>query len=485
MTRSGLSLRSYLLLGILLPVTLLVMAGAASLYRAALAAADTAYDRTLLASAKVIGEQLSVAADGGGATLEAGLPYSALEAFEADNRSRLYYRVQGFKGETVSGFDDLPPPRADSGVRHAYAALVDFYAERFRGESVRMAVLRQPVAGPEGHGMAVIQVAETLELRQALARRLLLQTLAQQAFLMAVIALVVLFVVHRAAHAVGRLSRELRQRPETVLTPLAPGDAPAEMRPFVEATNSLMGRLGQLLEHQKRFVRDASHQLRTPLAVLQAQVQSARRGDVDAATALAEIDQTVKRATELANQMLALAKVEQLRHQGPPPVLDWSPLVRSVALDVSALATESRLDFEVDTQPAWVRGHEWALKERTRNLLHNGIRHCPPRGSLRVRLRSANGRVELCVCNSGLGIADDVRQRLFQPFSAGSGGASGLGLAICREIVDSLGGSIHLDNRVDAGQVVGVDARVLLDSAPATPPQPAAPGEQARTDQSH
>jgi two-component system sensor histidine kinase TctE len=91
---------------------------------------------------------------------------------------------------------------------------------------------------------------------------------------------------------------------------------------------------GQLLEHQKRFVRDASHQLRTPLAVLKAQVQSARRGDVDAGQALARSTRRWSGATELANQMLALAKVEQLRQQGDAPVVDWSPLVRAVALDL-------------------------------------------------------------------------------------------------------------------------------------------------------
>jgi two-component system sensor histidine kinase TctE len=128
--RIGLSLRSQLLLGILVPVLVLVAVNTASLYRRALRAADTAYDRTLLASAKSIGEQLAVTGSGDAAALQANVPYSALEAFEADNRSRLYYKVSGFRGEMVSGFEDLPAWRGSIPTKGPYAALVDFYDDR-------------------------------------------------------------------------------------------------------------------------------------------------------------------------------------------------------------------------------------------------------------------------------------------------------------------------------------------------------------------
>ncbi|MCW5636708.1 MAG: sensor histidine kinase [Rubrivivax sp.] len=459
------SLRRVLLVGLLAPVLGIVALGAALLYAFALEAANSAYDRTLLASAKAIGEQLHVQGEGAQARLAASLPYSALEAFEADNRSRLYYRVTGFHGEMVSGFPDLPPPRPAGNERNTFAALVHFYDESYRDEPVRMAVLLQPVAGPDGHGMATIQVAETLELRQALARSLLLRTLTQQAALIAVIVLVVVFVVHRATRSVREFSGQVRARPETDLSPLPEGAAPRELQPLVEATNGVMARLAHLLAHQKRFVRDVSHQLRTPLAVLKAQVQSARRGDVDAATALAEIDHTVGRATELANQMLALAKVEQLRLQGDAPVRNWSGIVRAVALDLSALLAEAQLDFELATPPGPVpvRGHEWALRELTRNLMHNAIKHSPRGGRLAVTLAAEDGLARLVVADAGPGIADDLRQRLFEPFAAGGTHAgSGLGLAICREIVASLGGHIVLVNRQRGGAIDGLDATVEL-----------------------
>ena len=468
------SLRRRLLVGILVPVLVFVLLNSLSLYRQALKAADTAYDRTLLASAKAIGELLEVASVDGRVRLQSTLPYSALEAFEADNRSRLFFKVTGFEGEMVSGFTDLPPPRpirGDEGDSDGvYAALVRFYDDRMRNEPVRMAVLQQPVAGTDGQGMATIQVAETLELRRTLARRLLLDTLWQQGLLVALIAAVVVLVVQRATRPVRSLSDQLQGRAEGDLSPVQAAGAPRELQPVIEAINTVMARLSGLLLHQKRFVRDASHQLRTPLAVLKAQVQSARRGDVDAGQALGEIDTTVDRATELANQMLALAKVEQLRQQGDAPVLDWEPVLRAVALDLAPLIADRQLDFDLQSEPAQVRAHEWSLRELVRNLLHNAIKHTPAGGLLAIRLQPQGGQAVLAVRDGGPGIGDDQRQRLFQPFAAGNPrSGSGLGLAICHEIVQAAGGTIALDNRLDQGRVAGLDAVVrwpLVDNLP-------------------
>ena len=461
------SLRTRLLVGILLPVLAVVAFNTVSLYRQALRAADTAYDRTLLASAKAIGELLELADEPGPPRLQATVPYSALEAFEADNRSRMFFKVSGFNGEMVSGFEDLPPWRGALPDRSVYAALVDFYDDRFRDLPVRVAVLLQPVSGERGQGMATIQVAETLELRRTLAQQLLVDTLWRQAALLAVIAVVVVFVVQRATAPVRDLSRRLTQRAEDDLSPLDAATAPRELHPVVEAINAVMARLGGLLEHQKRFVRDASHQLRTPLAVLKTQVQSAARGDVAPDVALAEIGHTVDGATALANQMLALAKVEQLRQQRDVPVVDWSAIVRAVALDLSALIGDGRLDFEIDLAPAPVRAHEWMLRELTRNLLHNAVRHAPPGSHLAVRLATDARTVALTVADEGPGIDPAQRERLFQPFAAGRGSGSGLGLAICREIVLSLGGEIALDNRLQGTRVAGLDAVVRLPRASA------------------
>ena len=462
--RPPLSLRRALLIGILLPVLALLALNAVSLYRQALRAADTAYDRTLLASAKAIGEQLEVEGSGDVARLRANVPYSALEAFEADNRSRMFFRVSGFAGEMVSGFEDFPPWRGRLPDKGPYAALVDFYDAAYRGEPVRVAVLLQPVAGIGGSGMATIQVAETLELRETLARRILLDTLWRQAALVLVVTAVVVLVVQRATRPVRELSAQLRQRSDNDLAPIDATRAPRELLPLLDATNQVMARLAHLLAYQKRFVRDTAHQLRTPLAVLRTQLQSAQRGDVAPAQALEELGATVERATALANQMLALAKVEQLRQQGGDSRQRWDGIVRAVALDLSALIAERHLDFEIATEPAVVLAHEWALRELTRNLLHNAIKHSPAGGALAVRVgRVADRAARLTIADSGPGIAPELRLRLFQPFAAGDArSGSGLGLAICHEIVTSLGGTIRLVNREAEGRVAGLDAIVEL-----------------------
>ena len=484
----GLSMRGQLLWGILLPVGLLVAINTVTLYRQAQQAADTAYDRTLLASAKAIGELLDVAGTAEAPQLLASVPYSALEAFEADNRSRIYFKVSGFQGEMVSGFDDLPAWRGKIPDRGIYAALVDFYDDQYRGQPVRVAVLLQPVAGQVGQGMATIQVAETLELRRTLARQVLVDTLWRQAALLAVIAAVVWWVVQRATRPVRRLSAAIAARNADDLSPIAAPMAPRELMPLIAATNDALDRQARLLAHQKRFVRDASHQLRTPLAVLKVQVQSALRGDLPPAQALAEIGQTVDGAIRLANQMLALAKVEQLRQQANTnlpnlteltEVTDWAASVREVALDLAPLIAAAELDFELTTVPAPVRGHAWALRELSRNLLHNALQHSPPGGLLTLRLATDGRHAALTVADSGPGIAEALRPRLMQPFAAEASansrsGGAGLGLAICHEIVRSLGGSLALDNRLLHGRISGLNATVRLPLALQTAGQAAA-----------
>jgi two-component system sensor histidine kinase TctE len=144
-------------------------------------------------------------------------------------------------------------------------------------------------------------------------------------------------------------------------------------------------------------------------------------------------------------------------------VVDWAEIVRAVALDLAPLIAQQQLDFEIDTVSALVRAHEWALRELTRNLLHNAIKSSRPQGHLGVRLGVTGARATLCIADSGPGITPELRRRLFQPFASGDPrSGSGLGLAICQEIVGTLGGEIRLDNRSDQDGIGGLDAVVSL-----------------------
>ena len=254
-----------------------------------------------------------------------------------------------------------------------------------------------------------------------------------------------------------------------------PNDGPPDLDEIFRKLNQ---RLSRLLAHQKRFVRDASHQLRTPLAVLKTQVQSALRGDLPPTQALQEIGDTVERATQLANQMLALAKVEQLRQQGEPPVTRLDEVLREVALDLSPLIAQANLDFGISTDTAPIQAHAWMLRELCRNLLHNAIRHAPPTTELTVALHTQGAQALLTIADAGPGVDDELAARLFEPFSAGDmRHSSGLGLAICQEIVQALGGNIALGNRRQGGAILGLDAVVRL---PLARPREAAPVKKSR-----
>jgi two-component system sensor histidine kinase TctE len=460
------SLRRYLLAGIVIPITLFVLVDTIGSYRSALAAIHTAYDRSLLASARYIGELLRTEGD----ELKVDLPYAALEIFDAANEGRMYYRISGLKGEFLSGYEDLPPYTRTPPQRSTYAALVDFYDTEFRGERVRMAALYQPVASQTLRGIALIQVAETMEVREGLVRRLLIDTLLREALLIAVVVAVAWIVVTRALRPVNDLRREVLARSERDLSPVTTDGLPTELQPVVGAINDVLQRLVRMLGMQRQFVRDASHQLRTPLAVLKTQAQNGLSGHADPRVTLEQMHGTVDRAIRLANQMLALAKVEQAHGQDALVPVDLADVAREVALDLSPLIADKSLDFELHADtPVWARGNGWMLRELTRNLMHNAVRETPAGAALSLVVEPAESGARLLVRDSGPGLTEAQRERLFEPFHTGHPSTgSGLGLAICREVCERLGGTIALSNRLEDGRVVGLEAVVCL--PPATPP---------------
>jgi two-component system sensor histidine kinase TctE len=171
----------------------------------------------------------------------------------------------------------------------------------------------------------------------------------------------------------------------------------------------------------------------------------------------------VDRASALANQMLSLAKVEQLRQQQDFRVIDWMEVVRSVALDLSPLIAQKDIYFEIFSEPCPVHAHDWMLREMVRNLLHNAIRHTPPHGRLEIWIGPADSQARLVISDSGSGIDEKLRLHLYQPFASGSThSGTGLGLTIVREIAVTLGGYIQMDNRMRDGVVYGLDAIVCL-----------------------
>jgi two-component system, OmpR family, sensor histidine kinase TctE len=215
----------------------------------------------------------------------------------------------------------------------------------------------------------------------------------------------------------------------------------------------------QWVDEQRRFLADAAHQLRTPMTVLRTQLQSALQRDGDLRASLAEMIHTVDRATGLANQLLSVSKLEQLKRDGRLEQVALAPAVRDAVVELSPLISRKRLEFSLAGADVRVQGEAMMLGELLRNLLANAIHHSLPGANLGIVLRSGLPWSELVVWDEGEGIDSNVKPRLFTPFSAGKGGV-GLGLSICQQLAAAMGASVGLHNRVQDGRVVGVDAVV-------------------------
>ena len=443
------NLRSQLVRWLLIPLTLLVAVDAVSVYYNALEVADLAYDRSLLASTRALAERVSIV-DG---HVTADVPYVALDSFETDNLGRIYYKVTGLKGELVSGYDDLPPVPANVKRSEVYPALVRFYQADYHEQPIRIAALLQPVYDDSMRGIALIQVGETMEGRNGMTRKILFDTLWRQGTLVSVAALLVWFAVRFVLRPVMQLKGEVESRAPTDLSGFDPALVHKEMRPLVQAMNGYMGRLQALISAQRRFIADASHQLRTPLTVLKTQseltLRELRRERLDAGELRDLVEgmaRTTDAAVHLANRLLTLARAEHGAAEGGTMRVSLTDAARQVALELSqqAVLRDIALAFEEEGDIG-IQANALLLHELMVNLLDNAIRYTPPGGHviLRVRAASAAGQPTgalLEVEDDGPGIAEAERERVFEPFyRAGATqhvnpGGTGLGLSIVREI---------------------------------------------------
>ena len=446
------SLRNQLLRWLILPLVALVAVNAVSLYRDALEAGDIAYDRSLLASTRALAERVSVR-DG---KVVADVPYVALDSFETDTLGRIYYKVTGPNGETVSGYDDLPPvpkgvPRSD-----LYPALVRFYHAEYNGEPVRIAALHQPVFDDSMRGIALIQVGETLDARRALSRRILINTLWRQALLVLAVATLVWFAVRLVLRPLMALKNEVETRSLSDLSDVDPALVHKEVRPLVTAMNGAMTRMQNLIASQRRFIADASHQLRTPLTVLKTQAELALREDDPAAmrAIVRSIAGTTDSAIHLANRLLTLARIEHGNGSVASVPVSLAAVAGQVGLELAPLAVQKGIDLALEAEDGadtTVHGQELLLHELVSNLADNAIRYTPPGGSVQLRVARTETGVLLEVTDSGPGIPETEMEKVFMPFYRAQAsleanpGGTGLGLAIVRDIATMHGATLALE----------------------------------------
>ncbi|WP_211453125.1 sensor histidine kinase [Collimonas antrihumi] len=443
------SLRSQLLSWLLIPLLLVVALDAFSVYRNALDVADLAYDRALLASTRALAERVSVV-DG---KVVADVPYVALDSFETDTLGRIYYKVTGTNGEFVSGYEDLPALPPDVPRSEIYPALVRFYHANYHNQPVRIAALYQPVYDDSMRGIALIQVGETMDARSDLTRKILFSTMWRQGLLVTVAALLVWFAVRFVLRPLMQLKAAVEARATTDLADFEVNQVHREVRPLVVAMNGYMGRLQALITGQRRFIADASHQLRTPLTVLKTQAELALRefdrnpNDPRAWQDLREIVASIAGTTDatvhLANRLLTLARAEHGAAESGIEPVSLTDITRQVGLEQARSAVKKQIDLSFDaTDQLTVNGNALLLHELISNLLDNAIHYTPVGGKIVLRLRRDNlaRRAILEVEDSGMGIAEEDRERVFSAFYRAPSaqqqnpGGAGLGLSIVRDI---------------------------------------------------
>ncbi len=307
----------------------------------------------------------------------------------------------------------------------------------------------------------VFQVAQPLAIRQRLALAAALRTLAPLVLALPLLAFLVWWIVGRALAPLDRLAGDVGARTPTLLEPIAEADAPSEVVPLVRALNDLLGRLGAALATQRAFVADAAHELRTPIAALQLQLQLLERArdDGERGAALADLRRGLERAAHVVAQLLTLAREEpEVARPQPSSTVHLSELVGQVVADHAVLAEVRQVDLGAARreEAAVARGDPAALRTLLANLVDNAVRHTPAGGRIDVSAAVADGRPYLEVADGGPGIPAADRGRVLDRFfrrGTAEGGA-GLGLAIVKAIADRHGATLRLGDTPGGGLTV-------------------------------
>lgn len=439
---TGRTLRAQLLGYLLVPLGLLWIVDALHTFFTVRSAINAAYDRALYASALAISERVTLA----GTTPAVDIPPIALEVLDTASQERLFYRVAyrvgGAREVFLTGYEDLPAPPADPADAPA------FYDQRYRGDPVRVTALRT-VYPTEPSIAVLVQVAETVGGRGSRTRELVARELVAQLVLIVLAAVIVWLGVWRGLRPLTDISRDVAHRSAADLTPLTPLDVPEEVSPLVSAVNELMTRLRKTIAAQRRFIADASHQLRTPLAVVQTKAELALREEDPAAVvnALTDLYEHSRATTHLATQLLALARTDA-EQAGESRALDLHSVARDAcaALVPDALARGVDLGFDGEG-PLPVVGREHLLREAIANLVQNAVSYGARPGAVTVSVARRAGQVTLAVEDDGPGIPEAERARVLERFYRlpGSGGTgAGLGLAIVKQVADAHGAQLHL-----------------------------------------
>ncbi|HZY18728.1 MAG TPA: sensor histidine kinase N-terminal domain-containing protein [Ramlibacter sp.] len=448
MARAEPRLKSALVAGLLGPLVALLVLDTAIGWWTADRLADQAYDRGL----HEIAREVALHVHGGPAGPRLDLSPAAEQALLVDQDDRLALRVWDGVGRSLGGHPDLAPP-----PRPPVNGTPLFYSHRLGEDPVRVAVSWLPYQGAGPSQRILVQVAETLNKRRRLTWEIVASLLAAQVLLIAMACAAVYWAVGHGLRPLEAIGRGLARRSHQDLSPLDPGPVPLEVRPLVEEVNALMLRLGGALEAQNRFVADAAHQLKTPVAGLKAQIDLAL-GENDPARvrhSLAQLYVSAERLSRLVQQLLALARNEP----------GAASAVRLQAVDLEAFALEICMEwapqalrrsidlgFEGQERPSLIDADPDRLRDLINNLIDNAVRYSQEGGRVTVKVQAGGDERILSISDDGPTIPPQERTRVFERFHRLLGGkadGSGLGLAIVSEIAALHGARITLEDDAD------------------------------------
>ena len=463
----------------LAPLLLLWPMSIAVTYLVAKSIANGPFDRSLEIDAYVLARQIEPR--NGTAVLT--LPPSAREFLRADNVDTVYYQVRGARGELLGGDAALPLPSATAD--RPPPGVVEFRDEQLYGVDIRIAYTYVDVPHAAAGDDALVQVAETLDKRNRLANEIIKGVILPQFVILPLAIVLVWFGLSRGLAPLVALQERIRARRPDDLSPLDARRAPPEIAPLITSFNDLLMRLAQNIESQKRFIADAAHQMKTPLAGLRMQAELAQRHPVspEVQRSLAQIATSSEHATRLVTQLLALARAEDRSLDPAFRRIDVGDLARQCVQDwvQPALAKPIDLGYEAPAERTEVVGNPMMLREMLSNLVDNAIRYTPAGGRVTIRVRREEGDAAteggdhgdallIEVEDTGPGIPAAERGRVIERFYrilGTDGDGSGLGLAIVSEIVAMHHGtlSIHDHPYSDEPSRNGTLMRVRLSAA--------------------
>ena len=438
----------------LTPLLLLWPISLALTWLVAQSIAGKPFDRALEYNAVALAQLVSIS----GNKVQFNLPLPARELLRADDSDTVYYQVLGTSGEYLSGERALPLPPEDEKMVVGEVRIRD---DEIRGVDIKVAYTWVKVALPGGRP-ALVQVAETLEKRSILATEIVKGVMLPQFVILPIAVLLVWLALVQAIKPLNRLEHRIRARKPDDLSPIDAQVVPLEVAPLVSSVNDLLLRLKDSIATQKRFLADAAHQLKTPLAGLRMQADLAQREGADAQElkqSLRQIGLASVRATHTVNQLLALARAESSGSAMPRQMCDLAELTMSVVRDSVPRAIEKHIDLgyegaEPGSPGGRVSGNPTLLKELVRNLVDNAINYTPSSAAkpgvitARVLVDPDSKTAQLQVEDSGLGVPLAERELIFQPFYRALGteaDGSGLGLPIVLEIAHQHHATVALE----------------------------------------